>query len=78
KELLAHAIHAESARSLKTLVTVNVAAIPDALLETECFGAAPGAYTGADLKARVGKFELAAGGTLFRDEIGDRPVPLQG
>ncbi|WP_292248753.1 sigma 54-interacting transcriptional regulator, partial [Burkholderia sp.] len=78
KELLAHAIHAASARALKPLVTVNVAAIPDALLETEFFGAAPGAYTGADRKGRVGKFELADGGTLFLDEIGDMPLPLQG
>ncbi|KWD55908.1 Fis family transcriptional regulator [Burkholderia ubonensis] len=76
KELLAHAIHAASARALQPLVTVNVAAIPDALLETEFFGAAPGAYTGADRKGRVGKFELADRGTLFLDEIGD--MPLQG
>ncbi|EUC18395.1 UNVERIFIED_ORG: transcriptional regulator with PAS, ATPase and Fis domain [Burkholderia sp. CF145] len=78
KELLAHAIHGASARSTKPLVTVNVAAIPDALLEVEFFGAAPGAYTGADRKGRVGKFELADGGTLFLDEIGDMPLPLQG
>ncbi|EGD01933.1 putative sigma54-dependent transcriptional regulatory protein, partial [Burkholderia sp. TJI49] len=67
KELLAHAIHAASARALQPLVTVNVAAIPDTLLETEFFGAAPGAYTGADRKGRVGKFELADRGTLFLD-----------
>ncbi|WP_343656514.1 sigma-54 interaction domain-containing protein [Paraburkholderia caribensis] len=78
KELLAHAIHGASARSTKPLVTVNVAAIPDALLEVEFFGAAAGAYTGADRKGRVGKFELADGGTLFLDEIGDMPLPLQG
>ncbi|SIT45057.1 PAS modulated sigma54 specific transcriptional regulator, Fis family [Paraburkholderia piptadeniae] len=78
KELLAHAIHGASARSMKPLVTVNVAAIPDALLEVEFFGAAAGAYTGADRKGRVGKFELADGGTLFLDEIGDMPLPLQG
>ncbi|OXH87031.1 sigma-54-dependent Fis family transcriptional regulator, partial [Burkholderia multivorans] len=78
KELLAHAIHAASARALQPLVTVNVAAIPDTLLETEFFGAAPGAYTGADRKGRVGKFELADRGTLFLDEIGDMPLPLQG
>jgi transcriptional regulator with PAS, ATPase and Fis domain len=78
KELLAHAIHGASARSTKPLVTVNVAAIPDTLLEVEFFGAAAGAYTGADRKGRVGKFELADGGTLFLDEIGDMPLPLQG
>ena len=78
KELLAHAIHGASARANQPLVTVNVAAIPDTLLEVEFFGAAPGAYTGADRKGRVGKFELADGGTLFLDEIGDMPLPLQG
>jgi transcriptional regulator with PAS, ATPase and Fis domain len=78
KELLAHAIHGASARATKPLVTVNVAAIPDTLLEVEFFGAAAGAYTGADRKGRVGKFELAGGGTLFLDEIGDMPLPLQG
>ncbi|SAL50720.1 sigma-54 interaction domain-containing protein [Caballeronia humi] len=78
KELLAHAIHGTSTRAAKPLVTVNVAAIPDTLLEVEFFGAAPGAYTGADRKGRVGKFELADGGTLFLDEIGDMPLPLQG
>ncbi|MFM0262523.1 sigma-54 interaction domain-containing protein [Paraburkholderia sediminicola] len=78
KELLAHAIHGGSSRANWPLVTVNVAAIPDTLLEVEFFGAAPGAYTGADRKGRVGKFELANGGTLFLDEIGDMPLPLQG
>ncbi len=78
KELLAHAIHGTSARASGPLVTVNVAAIPDTLLEVEFFGAAPGAYTGAERRGRVGKFELAHGGTLFLDEIGDMPLPLQG
>jgi transcriptional regulator with PAS, ATPase and Fis domain len=78
KELLAHAIHGASTRAARPLVTVNVAAIPDTLLEVEFFGAAAGAYTGADRKGRVGKFELADGGTLFLDEIGDMPLPLQG
>jgi transcriptional regulator with PAS, ATPase and Fis domain len=78
KELLAHAIHGTSTRAAKPLVTVNVAAIPETLLEVEFFGAAPGAYTGADRKGRVGKFELADGGTLFLDEIGDMPLALQG
>ena len=77
KELLAHGIHASSARAEQPLVTVNVAAIPDTLLEVEFFGAAPGAYTGVDRKGRVGKFELAHGGTLFLDEVGDMPLVLQ-
>jgi len=77
KELLAHGIHAGSARAEQPLVTVNVAAIPDTLLEVEFFGAAPGAYTGVDRKGRVGKFELADGGTLFLDEIGEMPLALQ-
>ncbi|SPK70140.1 Helix-turn-helix, Fis-type (plasmid) [Cupriavidus taiwanensis] len=78
KELLAHAIHASSARAGRPLVTLNMAAIPETLLEVEFFGAAPGAYTGAERKGRVGKFELADGGTLFLDEIGDMPLMLQG
>ncbi|MFJ3056377.1 sigma-54 interaction domain-containing protein [Herbaspirillum sp. NPDC087042] len=77
KELLAHAIHAASSRATRPLVSVNVAAIPDTLLEVEFFGAAPGAYTGAERKGRKGKFELADGGTLFLDEIGDMPLILQ-
>ncbi len=77
KELLAHAIHAASARADRPFVGFNVAAIPETLLEAECFGAAPGAYTGAEKKARVGKFELANGGTLFLDEIGDMPLAMQ-
>jgi transcriptional regulator with PAS, ATPase and Fis domain len=78
KELLAHAIHGASGRADGPLVTVNVAAIPDTLLELEFFGAEAGAYTGADRKGRIGKFELASGGTLFLDEIGDMPFALQG
>jgi len=78
KELLAHAIHAGGPRAEGPFVTVNVAAIPDTLLEAEFFGVAPGAYTGADRKPRAGKFELAHGGTLFLDEIGDMPLALQG
>ena len=77
KELLAHAIHASSARAEKPFVGVNVAAIPEALLETEFFGAVAGAYTGADKRGRKGKFEVADGGTLFLDEIGDMPLQLQ-
>jgi len=77
KELLAHAIHAASARAAGPLVSVNIAAVPDTLLEAEFFGVAPGAYTGADRRGRVGKFKLADGGTLFLDEIGDMPLGLQ-
>jgi transcriptional regulator with PAS, ATPase and Fis domain len=77
KELLAHAIHAASRRAAKPLVSVNIAAVPETLLEAEFFGVAPGAYTGADRKGRDGKFKLADGGTLFLDEIGDMPPALQ-
>jgi len=77
KELLAHAIHASSARARGPFVGVNIAAVPDTLLEAEFFGVAPGAYTGADRKGRDGKFKLADGGTLFLDEIGDMPQGLQ-
>ena len=77
KELLAHAIHAASARAAGPLVSVNIAAVPDTLLEAEFFGVAPGAYTGAERKGRDGKFKLADGGTLFLDEIGDMPLALQ-
>ncbi|ODT65281.1 MAG: hypothetical protein ABS75_32240 [Pelagibacterium sp. SCN 63-23] len=77
KELLAHAIHQQSDRAEGPFVAVNVAAVPEALLEAEFFGVAPGAFTGADRKPRKGKFELAHGGTLFLDEIGDMPAALQ-
>jgi len=77
KELLAHAMHAASDRARRPFVAVNVAAIPETLLEVEFFGAAPGAYTGLDRKGREGKFKIADGGTLFLDEIGDLPLPLQ-
>ena len=77
KEVLAQAIHSVSTRADKPFVGVNVAAIPDNLLEAEFFGVAPGAYTGADRRTREGKFQLANGGTLFLDEVGDMPLPLQ-
>jgi len=77
KEMLAHAIHAASNRARSAFIALNVAAIPDNLLEVEFFGAAPGAYTGADRKGRDGKFKLADGGTLFLDEIGDMPLAVQ-
>ncbi len=77
KELLAHAIHASSARAKGQFVSVNIAAVPDTLLEAEFFGFAPGAFTGADRRGREGKFKLADGGSLFLDEIGDMPLGLQ-
>jgi transcriptional regulator with PAS, ATPase and Fis domain len=77
KELLAHAIHAASARARRPFIGVNIAAMPETLLEAEFFGVAPGAYTGADRKPRDGKFKLADGGTLFLDEIGDMPLAMQ-
>mgnify|MGYP000726938945 CR=1 FL=1 len=77
KELLAHAIHTASRRAQAPFVSVNIAAVPDTLMEAEFFGVAPGAYTGAERKGRDGKFKLADGGTLFLDEIGDMPLTLQ-
>jgi len=77
KELLAQAIHNASARADRPFISVNVAAIPDTLIESEFFGTAPGAYTGADRKGRDGKFRSADGGTLFLDEIGDMALQLQ-
>ncbi|MBM7647719.1 PAS domain S-box-containing protein [Bacillus ectoiniformans] len=77
KELFAHAIHSSSARKDKPFITVNCAAIPEHLLESEFFGYEEGAFTGANQKGKIGKFDLANGGTLFLDEIGDMSLPLQ-
>lgn len=77
KELLAHGIHAASGRAGRAFVGINIAAIPETLLEAEFFGVAPGAYTGADRKGREGKFKVADGGTLFLDEVGDMPLQVQ-
>ena len=70
KEKIAEIIHAGSKRRLKPLIKVNAGAIPDDLLESELFGAEPGAFTGAT-RLRIGRFESAHGGTLFLDEIGN-------
>jgi DNA-binding NtrC family response regulator len=76
KELMARAIHYSSPRGKGPLVAVNVAALPDTLIESELFGHERGAFTGADREHR-GRFELADGGTLFLDEIGDLPKSTQ-
>lgn len=76
KELIARALHQNSDRSGNEMVSVNCAAIPDLLLESQLFGHEKGAFT--DAKTRhIGKFERAHNGTLFLDEIGDMPLPLQ-
>jgi formate hydrogenlyase transcriptional activator len=77
KELVAHEIHRRSKRKEKALVRVNCASIPKELYESEFFGHAKGAFTGA-IKDRAGRFETAEGGTLFLDEIGEVPLDLQG
>jgi transcriptional regulator with PAS, ATPase and Fis domain len=76
KELLAQAIHNASARAEKPFVSVNVAAIPETLIEQEFFGTAPGHHGETD-RGRDGRFKSADGGTLFLDEIGDMPPALQ-
>jgi formate hydrogenlyase transcriptional activator len=76
KELIARAIHHLSPRKHRTLVKVNCAALPAGLIESELFGHEKGAFTGA-LARKIGRFELADGGSIFLDEIGDLPLELQ-
>jgi len=76
KELVAEAIHAASPVADKPLIKVNCSALPDSLIESELFGHEKGAFTGADSR-RKGRFELAKGGTIFLDEIGDLPLTTQ-
>ncbi|WP_404432548.1 sigma 54-interacting transcriptional regulator [Sutcliffiella horikoshii] len=77
KELFAHAAHNSSARKDGKFVVVNCAAIPEDLLESEFFGYEDGAFTGARSRGKIGKFDLANGGSLFLDEIGDMSLNLQ-
>ena len=76
KELVARAIYANSKRSDKTFIAINCAAIPENLLESELFGHEKGSFTGA-VSQRIGKFEQCDGGSLFLDEIGEMPMPIQ-
>jgi len=76
KELLARAVHNISSRSKRPLVKVNCAALPATLIESELFGHEKGAFTGA-MERKIGRFELADGGTIFLDEIGELPIELQ-
>ena len=76
KELIARALHNQSARKDKPLIKVNCASLPKELIESELFGHEKGAFTGA-VGQRIGKFELAQGGTIFLDEIGELPLELQ-
>ena len=77
KELVAHALHRLSPRRDAAMVAVNAAALPATLVESELFGYEAGAFTGANKKGHKGKFEQAAGGTIFLDEIGDMPLDVQ-
>ncbi|MEN6326782.1 MAG: sigma 54-interacting transcriptional regulator [Syntrophomonas sp.] len=77
KELFAHGVHNASYRADKNFIAINCSAIPDSLLESELFGYEEGAFTGAKKGGKPGKFELAKGGSIFLDEIGDMPLHLQ-
>jgi transcriptional regulator with PAS, ATPase and Fis domain len=77
KERLARAIHDQSERMRGPFIKVDCATVPESLWESELFGYAKGAFTGANREGKLGKFDLAAGGTIFLDEIGEVPLPIQ-
>ncbi|MGV0959227.1 MAG: sigma-54-dependent Fis family transcriptional regulator [Limnohabitans sp.] len=77
KDILAQAIHNDSARARRAFVSINCASIPETLIESELFGYEEGAFTGAKRRGAPGKIQMAHGGTLFLDEIGDMPTQLQ-
>ena len=77
KEVFAQSIHNESRRAGASFVAVNCAALPRDLIESELFGYSPGSFTGADKAGRLGRFELASGGTIFLDEISEMPLDVQ-
>ena len=77
KDLIAEILHENSLRKDRVMITINCAAIPENLLESELFGYEPGAFTGAHKKGKIGMFELANGSSLFLDEIGELPLALQ-
>lgn len=77
KEVIANLIHYSNHRAGKPFIKINCASIPNELLESELFGYEPGAFTGASKSGKKGKFELADGGTIFLDEIGDMPLNMQ-
>ena len=77
KELIANALHSASPRAPHAFVSVNCAAIPSELMEAELFGYAEGSFTGASKRGRIGKFELADGGTIFLDEVAEIPMNMQ-
>lgn len=77
KELIARAIHSEGSRWNKPFIAINCAAIPETLFESELFGYAKGAFSGANNNGKIGKFELANEGVIFLDEIGELPIHLQ-
>ena len=77
KEMVAELIHNNGKRNKHPFIKINCASIPESLLESELFGHAPGAFTGASSKGKAGLFEAAHKGTIFMDEVGEMPLPLQ-